>query len=302
MLTRDNETMFETETDVETILEQYRRLRASLKRNQAGRSYFHEELQATLTKQAKQPDTPPQVWLSEGLPPGSEHSAGHGLNNFHSALVAFADGSCANNSPEAIVDINNKAGWAACVISKDSYKLEIFGPVIRDKHSPFFLGADHSSNNAAEVTALYEALRLLKHSTLDDSPLILCFDSEIAVQSSLGLLASSTNNQLIHNTNILIIAIACTNPIFFLHVKGHLGNYWNEIADFLAKRGARDEISPWSWTHCSVTEQLDKDFLLYGILKSEYTETNISRDIKGAPIPRTKIQNQENANTETKTK
>jgi hypothetical protein len=119
--------------------------------------------------------------------------------------------------------------------------------------------------------------------TMDDAPIAICYDSEIAVQSTLGLIHTDANKLITDNTNKLIHAISLTNPLFFLHVKGHSGNYYNEVADFLAKRGALRHISPFSWPLAHPTGN-DKDFMLYGILKGECMEAEIARDSNGAPI------------------
>merc|ERR1712078_803133 len=64
---------------------------------------------------------------------------------------------------------------------------------------------------------------------------------------------------------------------------GHSRNIWNEIADYLAKRGALGEISPNIWQDIHTTEQ-EREWIENGKRAARVTESGLERDEHGTPL------------------
>ena len=101
-----------------------------------------------------------------------------------------------------------KAGWGVrCVDGnvdgntddQGTICAELCGPVTIDPRDPAFDGAEHLSNNTAEMTALIEALKLLtaKDAPFDTSmPTLVRPDSEYAAKIAVGISKPKKNKQL----------------------------------------------------------------------------------------------------------
>ena len=101
-----------------------------------------------------------------------------------------------------------KAGWGVrCVDGnvdgstddQGTVCAELCGPVTIDPRDPAFDGAEHLSNNTAEMTALIEALKLLtaKDAPFDTSmPTLVRPDSEYAAKIAVGISRPKKNKQL----------------------------------------------------------------------------------------------------------
>ena len=103
----------------------------------------------------------------------------------HGSLVLFTDGGSNPNREET--------GWGVVVLRKQAYAhplvvAELFGQVITDSSSEYYVGAVSKTNDTAEGTAMYQAiLWLLNDAT--DVPAVIVADSERALTFADGMLA-----------------------------------------------------------------------------------------------------------------
>lgn len=106
-------------------------------------------------------------------------------------------------------------------------------------------GADHTTNNAMELTAVAEALRTLP----DDQPLVLICDSRYVIDSVTRWIhgwrrngfrtkagSPIANRELIEAIDTLLRNRPA--PVRFEWVRGHTGHPLNETADRLARNEA----------------------------------------------------------------
>ncbi len=134
----------------------------------------------------------------------------------------YTDGACLGNP--------GKGGWGAILIYKEHQK-KIFG------------GELETTNNRMEMKAVIESLRALKKS----SEIILYTDSTYVKDGITKWIHSwkkngwrNANRKPVKNSDLwqeLDIEVK-KHRIEWIWVKGHSGNYYNEIVDELARNGA----------------------------------------------------------------
>lgn len=139
----------------------------------------------------------------------------------------------------------------------NSMGVEVFqanGPVIRDKHHPYYCGATKHTNNAGELSAFIYGLAQLQHilntqeprnSQLDTVMVQIVADSEFALYGLGGIYSSKTQGLtgLIASGKQLLFSTARkVGGVHMIHVRSHQekgkGNVHNEAVDELAWRGA----------------------------------------------------------------
>eukprot|EP00973_Karenia_brevis_P032456 4476761-Karenia_brevis.AAC.1 len=81
------------------------------------------------------------------------------------------------------------AGWGVHIDSG----ARLFGPVITDTSSKYYLGASVGSNNTGELTAIGEAMLWLRDIDTSDLPAIVYVDSKYAMHSAIGQIAGDSN-------------------------------------------------------------------------------------------------------------
>jgi ribonuclease HI len=144
--------------------------------------------------------------------------------------------------------------------------IELFGPVVTDSNSPFFLGAALHTNNTGELTAFGEAIIWLLSNWKQicasiSTPLkniVIHSDSNYAINSIIGTESGPSNLQLYSNirqilrefkeslqsSNSVDIGLSTaliTAPIFSIRkVQAHAGIKGNERADMLAQMGQHE--------------------------------------------------------------
>mmetsp|Transcript_424 Transcript_424/g.800 ORF Transcript_424/g.800 Transcript_424/m.800 type:complete len:518 (+) Transcript_424:47-1600(+) len=162
-------------------------------------------------------------------------------------LAVFTDGACRGNRN---VRLNNcPAGWGAVVIQcsgRESCHVngagqvvaELYGPVILDANSPFFLGAEVQSNNTGELSGVCEALLWLRDQELSQRPAVLYYDSKYAGKVAQKDYRAHKNQQLAASATSLVEEVRARRTLRLEHVKGHSNHAWNDHADRLANRGA----------------------------------------------------------------
>ncbi|GBG28118.1 Ribonuclease H [Hondaea fermentalgiana] len=157
-------------------------------------------------------------------------------------LVMYTDGSCIGN--KNVRSSAAPAGWGVVALkwrNDDTPQTlhEDCGPVVLDRRSDGYLGAEHGSNNTAELTGIAEALKYAKNLPASSSePVEIRFDSVYAAKSVMGQFNGEKNKTLIKNCRKLLAEVQAVRPVEFVHVKGHSDETYNDRADVLAKRGA----------------------------------------------------------------
>ena len=148
-------------------------------------------------------------------------------------------------------------GWGVVAVKAEgredrdeSVLVELYGFVILDNSSPFYMGASVGSNNTAELTAIGEALLWVLEEYMRDAggfaPLDVCirYDSEYAAKSVLGIYNGQKNRALIdtirgYHRRLTDALGRRGGKLRYEHVKGHSGDVWNDRADRLATEAAR---------------------------------------------------------------
>ncbi len=134
----------------------------------------------------------------------------------------YTDGACLGNP--------GKGGWGAILIYKEHQK-KIFG------------GEPETTNNRMEMKAVIESLRALKKS----SEIILYTDSTYVKDGITKWIHGwkkngwrNANRKPVKNSELWqeLDIETKKHRIEWIWVKGHSGNYYNEIVDELARNGA----------------------------------------------------------------
>ena len=132
-----------------------------------------------------------------------------------------------------------------------------FGPVIVNPKQPGHLGAEVSTNNTAEVSAVIHALRHARRT--NKTHIVIRYDSEYAANMTQGKWRpkKGKNETLINTAKRTLELAEMTMIVLWKHVKGHSGDKWNDRADELADRGA--ELSESIATPAERVEEEDND-------------------------------------------
>ena len=195
--------------------------------------------------------------------------------NEYASLHIYTDGSCSMNTASRL---NRVAGWGVAIYmtqtniigttdhvttTEESSLTELFGSVVTDSKSPFFLGAALHTNNTGELTALGEAIIWLISNwkqlcTSISTPLknvVIHSDSNYAINAIIGTESGPSNVQLYSHIRQLLrefkqslqpynlagnglSSAPIKAPTFSIRkVKAHAGIKGNEKADILAQMG-----------------------------------------------------------------
>jgi ribonuclease HI len=164
-------------------------------------------------------------------------------------IIMYTDGSCKGNVNVAVT--KPPAGWGVVVLKNGdggvdaSAELvaELYGKVEVNVTSSAYMGAEVTSNNTAELSAIGHALQYLLDSyTSGNIPhAVIRYDSEYAAGSVLGQMNGTKNTRLITHIRGLLALVrqrqSTDDKIQFSKVKGHSSHRWNDRVDFLAKKG-----------------------------------------------------------------
>jgi len=200
---------------------------------------------------------------------------GHDSNNSYSIIHVYTDGSCKENKRGN--QSGRPAGWGVQVLHECcvpdningepqvtvSVLAELYGPVVTNDKSEYFLGATVQTNNTGELTAVGEGIlwliaNLPKIWSSMPTPLTHIWvhsDSEYAINTCSGKWTGEFNiplylriRQLINDLQVSMVSLesianSVTSapskiPSFSFHkVKAHAGIKGNERADKLANIG-----------------------------------------------------------------
>jgi len=155
----------------------------------------------------------------------------------------YCDGSCpmnAGSSPET------PAGWGFVVVKRDDIFehtpgrewVAEYGAVVVDPRGAGYEGAEHGSNQTAELTAAIKALAWAYHRRDAIGRLALFTDSKYVKNLLLRQWKWDDNGEM-DNKALVLRARDLQDDVDarVRWVKGHSGIYWNERADGLAREG-----------------------------------------------------------------
>jgi ribonuclease HI len=131
-------------------------------------------------------------------------------------IEIFTDGSCKGNP--------GPGGWAAIFLEKNSKKSF---KILKG-------GADDTTNNRMEMTAVIEALRYVEHQKLHSSQITLFSDSSLVIQTLLQGWKRKANLDLWEELDELNEGL----DVEYAWVKGHAKNHWNNECDKVAQKEA----------------------------------------------------------------
>ena len=157
------------------------------------------------------------------------------------SLEIYTDGSCRGN--RNVREKQIKAGWGVVVLGKTKSKhvsvfRELWGPVPVKRSSPYFLGAEHGSNNTGELQAIGEALLWLRDHESTNKDATILSDSMYAMKTIKGEWQARKNVRLVREVSRVLTDVRKDRNVRFEHVKGHSNHVWNDRADELANKGA----------------------------------------------------------------
>ena len=157
------------------------------------------------------------------------------------SLDIYTDGSCRGN--RNVREKQIKAGWGVVVLGKTKSKhvsvfQELWGPVPVKRSSPYFLGAEHGSNNTGELQAIGEALLWLRDHESTNKDATILSDSMYAMKTIKGEWQARKNVGLVKEVSRVLTDVRKDRNVRFEHVKGHSNHVWNDRADELANKGA----------------------------------------------------------------
>ena len=137
----------------------------------------------------------------------------------------YTDGACSGNP--------GPGGWAAILIYED-HKKEIFG------------GNKDTTNNRMEMSAVIEALKILKEpcnvTIYSDSQYVCNSMNRGWVKSWKSNNWRKSNGELAKNVDLWeeMLNLSTIHELNFMWIKGHAGNIYNERCDALAVRAIPD--------------------------------------------------------------
>ena len=160
-------------------------------------------------------------------------------------LSIYTDGSAIGNTN---VTKDTPTGWAVVIVRGDTgpnhdqgkYHGERTGKVITDSSDGMYIGAEHGSNNTAELTAFYFALAFA-NSYEAGHEIIIYTDSEYAGNIADGTWRPSKNKAMAKELQIQWNRASGRHDLQWKHVRAHSNFRWNERADYLAYQVASGE-------------------------------------------------------------
>lgn len=169
-------------------------------------------------------------------------------------LDLYTDGSCPQNDLD-LHAIERMAGWGSLAVApgqdEDDSRVilaELWGPVVTSPDCQYYIGAEVSSNNTGELSAIIEILAWVLHYAYalpfsPNYPIRVCSDSQYAMDALQGITRVTTNRLLVRTGQAILAAVQCYRNVTFKKVKGHSGQLFNTRADELAGVGATGDYA-----------------------------------------------------------
>ena len=107
----------------------------------------------------------------------------------------------------------------------------LWGPVVTDHESRWFMGSPRGTNQTGEVNAVGQGLMWLDNVPVDDDDAAIVFDSMYAANMTQGKWKPKANKDAIKLNEELLATTSRRRTVHFVHVKGHSGNEGNDRAD-----------------------------------------------------------------------
>ena len=145
-----------------------------------------------------------------------------------------------------------RAGWGVGIwripIEADAPEVTLYGPVLTEMWDHRWIGAREKTNNTGELSAIAEGLLWVINEAPDNGtePVLIRYDSEYAANIAQGRYDPASNEELAAEVKKIAEEAGQFRVITYQHVYGHTGEHDNEVADRLADRGAKGEVSPMS--------------------------------------------------------
>jgi ribonuclease HI len=143
------------------------------------------------------------------------------------------DGSCTDSGKGKESGV---AGWGCYIeeIGADGnivHVASLWGPVVTDHESRWFMGSPRGTNQTGEVNAVGQGLMWLNNVPVDDDDAAIVFDSMYAANMTQGKWKPKANKDAIKLNEELLATTSRWRTVHFVHVKGHSGNEGNDRAD-----------------------------------------------------------------------
>ena len=151
------------------------------------------------------------------------------------AAILYTDGSYGEHG-------STTAGWGLHVALPDGIE-QFCAPVSISEVDVLFHGAYQHSNNTGELEALGIALKWIHTYVHPNSAVQITFDSQYAANMVRGIWQPETNISLIQWGRWQLTRVHSKGiHVNWKWVRGHQGDHGNEMADCLAKEGARGRV------------------------------------------------------------
>ena len=167
-----------------------------------------------------------------------EETAAALLNTAHSWRI-YSDGGCDGNGAKGIW---GKARYGAVIYAcgTDGTVTEVadlYGPVVTDVQSEWFMGAVKGTNQTGELCGVIQALLWLLEHAFDDHGVVICVNSLYARNQLEGYWRVNCNKDLIEVRHDFLRRVRVQREVTFVHVKGHSTDGGNDRADKLVQWG-----------------------------------------------------------------
>ena len=158
----------------------------------------------------------------------------------------YTDGGC-NNSGKG--KESGAAGWGVYIVEVDaesgelSFKAHLWGPVVTDEKSRWWMGSRRGTNQTGEVNGIGQALMWLRDVAGGTDAAVFVYDSMYAANMTQEIYEAQCNKEAVEANVKLLAEVKVDREVHFVHVKGHSGDKGNDAADARVQWG-KDVSNP----------------------------------------------------------